>query len=85
MNHMANNYDLCLAFLLTRGPESWVRNYLEQLDEIPKIKHFNIHIVTELSSSFEIQYVEFPEVIERVVVVVQVLLQGAGHRNDCLA
>lgn len=44
-------------FLLAGGLESWICNYLEQLDEIP-------------------------DVIEGVVVVVQVLLQGAGHCYD---
>ena len=35
-------------FLLTRGLESWICNYLEQLDEIPEVKHINF--VKELVS-----------------------------------
>ena len=78
-----------LAFLLTRGLESWIGDYLEQLDEIPEVKAFNFYLLyvswQNYSHLLRSNMDKFPEVIERVVVVVQVLLQGAGHGNDCLA
>ena len=51
-NNFRPTKDRWLAFLLTRGLESWVGNYLEQLDEIPKVKH----IIFCKIISFEFQY-----------------------------